>query len=80
VADKTRRWFADSTVSYALAVLALFEHARENGARYAFGPLDTKSMTDGGLAVSGGDADLASAAAVLSAIPGLAEFVTSPPD
>jgi hypothetical protein len=75
VADKTRRWYADSTVPYALAVLALFEHARSNSrVNYVFGPLDTYSMMDGGLSVSGSEADLEEAAAVLAGIPGLAEY------
>jgi hypothetical protein len=74
VADKTRQWFADSNVSYALGVLALFEHAREYRARYVFGPLDIHSMTDGGLTVSGDEADLEDAAAVLAGVPGLVEY------
>jgi len=74
VADKTRQWFADSNVSYALGVLALFEYAREHGVRYVFGPLDLASMTDGGLTVSGTEADLEHAAKVLADVPGLAEY------
>jgi hypothetical protein len=74
VADETRRWFADSTVSYALGVLALFEHAREHRVRYEFGPLDIHSMTDGGLTVSGAGTDLEQAAAVLAGVPGLVEY------
>lgn len=74
MADKTRQWFADSNVSYALGVLALFEHAREHRVRYVFGPLDTRSMTDGGLTVSGDEIDLESAAAVLADVPGLVEY------
>lgn len=74
VADKTRQWFADSNVSYALGVLALFEHAREHRVRYVFGPLDIHSMTDGGLTVSGDESDLEHAAAVLAGVPGLVEY------
>jgi hypothetical protein len=74
VADKTRQWFADSNVSYALGVLALFEHARGHRVRYVFGPLDLHSMTDGGLTVSGTEGDLDQAAAVLAQVPGLAEY------
>jgi hypothetical protein len=74
VADKTRQWFADSNVSYALGVIALFEYARENRVRYVFGPLDIHSMTDGGLTVSGTEQDLERAAAVLAEIPGLVEY------
>jgi hypothetical protein len=74
VADKTRQWFADSNVSYALGVLALFEHAREHRVRYVFGPLDIHSMTDGGLTVSGSEHALEQAAAVLAGVPGLAEY------
>jgi hypothetical protein len=73
VADKTRQWFADSNVSYALGVLTLFEYARAHRVRYVFGPLDTASMTDGGLTVSGSEGDLEQAAAVLAAVPGMAE-------
>jgi hypothetical protein len=74
VADETRRWFADSSVSYALAAIALMEYAREHRVRYAFGPLDTKAMTDGGLEVSGSETALEQAARVLESIPGLAEY------
>jgi hypothetical protein len=74
VADKTRRWFADSTVSYALAAISLFEYAREHDVRYAFGPLSTQAMKDSGLSVSGSDSALEHAARVLEAVPGLAEY------
>lgn len=75
MADKTSQWFADTTASYALAAIALFEHARANRhVNYVFGPLDTKAMTDGGLTVSGSEEDLAHAAGVLAGIPGLAEY------
>lgn len=74
MADKTRQWFADSNVSYALGVLALFEHAREHRVRYVFGPLDIHSMTDGGLTVSGDENDLEQAAVVLAGVPGLVEY------
>lgn len=74
MAEQTRQWFADSSVSYALGVIALFEHARINSTRYVFGPLDIQSMTDGGLTVSGSDEDLRQAAKVLGEIPGLAEY------
>jgi hypothetical protein len=73
VADQTRQWFADSTLSYALAVIALFEYAREHRVRYVYGPLDVASMRDGGLVVSGSRPDLEAAAGVLAEIPGLAE-------
>jgi hypothetical protein len=74
VADETRRWFADSSVSYALAALRLFEYAHEHPVQYVFGPLDTKAMTDGGLTVSGSPGDVEQAARVLAGIPGLAEY------
>jgi hypothetical protein len=74
VADKTRQWFADGNVSYALAVLTLFEYAREHRVRYVFGPLDIHSMTDGGLTVSGTEDDLERAATVLAGVPGLVEY------
>lgn len=72
--DKTRRWFADSTIPYALAVLRLFEHSRASKADYVFGPLEISAMTDDGLTVSGSEAALVQAAEVLSAIPGLVEY------
>lgn len=74
MADKTRQWFADSNVSYALGVLALFEHAREHRVHYIYGPLDLHSMTDGGLTVSGTEQELEQAAAVLGNVPGLVEY------
>lgn len=75
MADETRRWYADSTVPYALAVLRLFEYAREHRVRYQFGPLDTASMTDGGLVVSGAPSDLDQASRVLQEIPGLVLYL-----
>lgn len=74
MAEETRRWFADSSVSYALAAIALLEYAREHRVKYVFGPLDTRSMLDGGLVVSGGADDLAHAAKALAGVPGLAEY------
>jgi hypothetical protein len=77
VADKTRTWYADSTVPYALAALALFEYARIHpGAAYSFGPMTVAAMTDGGLWVAGEPADVEQAAVVLKAIPGLTEYVS----
>jgi hypothetical protein len=74
VADETRRWFADSSVSYALAAIALLEYAREHRVKYVFGPLEVRAMLDGGLVVSGSPDGLAHAVKVLSAVPGLAEW------
>ena len=74
MADVTRWWHADSSVSYALAAIALFENARETRARYVFGPLSTEAMRDGGLFVSGSPADVTEAARVLEDIGGLAEY------
>jgi hypothetical protein len=74
VADRTRQWFADSNVSYALGALALFEYAREHRVKYVFGPLDIHSMTDGGLTVSGTEEELDQAAKVLDGVPGLVEY------
>jgi hypothetical protein len=72
VASQTRRWFADSSVSYALAAIALVEYARAHrGEHFEFGPLDTEAMRAGGLTVSGENLD--GIAEVLAAIPGLAE-------
>ena len=59
--DKTRRWFADSTIPYALAVLRLFEHAHASKADYVFGPLEVAAMADEGLTVSGSEAAVAQA-------------------
>lgn len=73
MADQTRRWFGDSTLAYALAVIQLFQYARDHPVGYVYGPLDVASMRDGGLAVSGSEGDLEEAAAVLAGIPGLAE-------
>lgn len=73
MADETRRWYADSSVAYALAVLTLFETARGQRVNYVFGPLDTKSLTAGGLTVSGPAQDLDEVSAALSVIPGLVE-------
>jgi hypothetical protein len=77
VADRTRQWFADSTLSYSLAVIRLFEYARQHKVRYVYGPLNVASMRDGGLVVSGEEADLERAAAVLADVPGLAEYEPS---
>lgn len=74
MADETRRWFADSSVSYALAAIALLEYAREHRVKYVFGPLEVRAMLDGGLAVSGSPEDLTHAAKVLADVPGLAEW------
>lgn len=73
MADETRRWYADSSVAYALAVLTLFETARHQRMHYVFGPLDTASLTAGGLTVSGTAEELDAVAAVLENIPGLTE-------
>lgn len=78
MADETRRWFADSGVSYALAAIALLEHAREHRVGYVFGPLEVRAMLDGGLVVSGSADDLTHAAKVLSGVPGLAEWPGEP--
>lgn len=76
VAELTRRWFADSSVPYALAVIKLFEYAREHDVAYVYGPLDPESMRHAGLTVSGSAGDLEQAALLLGDIPGLAEHVT----
>ena len=52
----------------------MFEYAREHRVQYGFGPLDIRSMNDGGLTVSGDEGDLKSAAAVLAEVPGLVEY------
>jgi hypothetical protein len=70
---QTRRWFADNSVSYALAAIALAEYARDHRREhFVFGPLDAEGMRQGGLVVSGEHLD--DVAAVLAAIPGLAEL------
>jgi hypothetical protein len=73
MASRTRRWFADSSVSYALAAIALIEYARDHrGEHFEFGPLDAESMRAGGLTVSGEDLD--GVAGLLAEIPGLTEY------
>src|SRR6516164_9269256 len=84
MASRTRRWFADSSVSYALAAIALIEYARDQraelevlapvvaGEHFEFGPLDAESMRAGGLTVSGEDLD--GVAGLLAEIPGLTEY------
>lgn len=74
MADVTRWWHADSSVSYALAAIALFEHARLTDDRFDFGPLSTEELRDAGLSVSGSREAVAAAARVLEDIPGLAEY------
>jgi hypothetical protein len=74
VADVTRWWHADSSVPYALAAIALFEHSRLTRDRFEFGPLSTEAMRDGGLSVSGSEDAVDRAARVLEGIPGLAEY------
>lgn len=69
---ETRRYYADSPVVYALAAIALFDYARAHpGEKFAFGPLTAAEMTAGGLVIAG--EGLAGPAAVLAAVPGLAE-------
>ena len=71
--EQTRRYFADSSVSYALAAIALVEYAREHrGEEFSFGPLDSRAMAESGLVVSGMSLD--GVAAVLAGVPGLAEY------
>jgi hypothetical protein len=72
VADLTRRWRADSRVSYARALLALIEYARARPSPdFAFGPLSVASLEAYGLTVSG--TDLTGPSDVLSTVPGLVE-------
>jgi hypothetical protein len=74
VADQTRRFFADSPLSYALAAIALVDYARAHPKEdFAFGPLSSQAMTETGLTLSG--SDLAGAAAVLAGIEGLVEYL-----
>lgn len=66
----TRRYYADSPLSYALAVIALTEYARDTrDSNFSYGPLDSQAMIRGGLFISG--KNLAGPAAVLADIPGL---------
>jgi hypothetical protein len=69
----TRRWFADTSASYALAAIALLEYARDHRGEFVFGPLDAESMRNGGLEVSGPPGLLDEVAKMLSGVPGLAE-------
>jgi hypothetical protein len=73
VAEQTRRYYAVHSVSYALAAIALVEHARvHRDDDFTFGPLDSRAMAESGLVVTG--SDLGRVAAVLAEVPGLAEF------
>lgn len=68
----TRRWFADSSVSYALAAIRLIEYARAHKEQhFEFGPMDAEAMRESGLTVSGPDLD--GIAELLDGIPGLVE-------
>jgi hypothetical protein len=72
MADQTRRYFADSSASYVLAIIELMEYARAHqGPEFGFGPLDTEELAAGGLVLSGPALD--GPAAVLAVIPGLEE-------
>lgn len=72
--DQTRRYFADSTASYALAFIALLEYARRHRGKeheFEFGPPDLGSMVAEGLFISG--QHLSELASVLAGVEGLAE-------
>lgn len=72
MADQTRRYFADSSGSYALALVLLWEYARvHKDEQFVFGPNDLQAARDGGLVLSGRDLD--GAARVLAGVPGLQE-------
>jgi hypothetical protein len=68
----TLRFFADSRIPLAHAVIALVEHARGSEDNFEFGPLDLAVMTESGLTVAGPDLD--GVAMLLSRIPGLVEL------
>jgi hypothetical protein len=72
--DQTRRYYADTSLSYALAAIALFEYARTHRGEFVFGPMDVEAMKQAGLTISG--PDLAGPAEVLSGVLGLVEQAT----
>lgn len=77
VLGQTRRFFAlpgaDAGAVYALALVLLLEYARgHQREEFVFGPFDIAKARAGGLVLSG--ASLSGPAAVLQAVPGLAEY------
>ncbi len=78
-AHVTRWWFADSSVSYVLAVTELFEFARHHRGQLAFGPMDGEAMKDGGLEVTGPPGLLDDIAKLLARVPGLGEAAAGSP-
>lgn len=68
----TRRFRADTSFTYAQAVISLTELARNGEADFEFGPLDTEGMLHGGLTVTG--PDLEPVTALLAEVPGLTEW------
>lgn len=71
-ASETRRFRADTSFSYAQAVIALTELARGGDVEFDFGPLDTTGMLSAGLTVTG--PDLNQVAETLAGVTGLAEW------
>lgn len=69
--DFTVRYEAGSRYSYALALKALVEHARESAEDFEVYPADLAMLEHAGLSVTG--PDLAGVRKVLAEIPGLEE-------
>jgi hypothetical protein len=70
--SETRRFRADTSFSYAQAVIALTELAHDSAEEFDFGPLDAAGMLRGGLTVTG--PDLTRVTETLAGVPGLAEW------
>ncbi len=70
-ADLTHyRYRADNPDVYAVAILALVEHARDSNDDFTFGPMSLTDCVRSGLDITG--PDLAAIHVILSAISGLA--------
>jgi hypothetical protein len=68
--DHTVRYRASARIVYALALVALFQHARDHhDPDFAFGPLDLEQLENEGLTVSG--PDLQAVRQVMAGVPGL---------
>lgn len=73
-ASETRRFRADSSFTYAQAVVLLTEHARQTEAEFEFGPLDTEGMLRGGLTVNASGPDLEKVVELMAGVPGITEW------
>lgn len=66
---QTVRYRSGIRLAYAVALLALMEHARQSGEDFEYGPLDLSAAEDQGLVISGHD--VSGAELALAGIPGL---------